>query len=491
MLLLGIDLGTSFIKVSVIDSISQSCIASVQYPEKEVSIVSIQSGWAEQSPDQWWFDIKQAIINLNKTRKYNPNDIKAIGISYQMHGLVLIDKKGNVLRDSIIWCDSRAVSYGAKAEEKIGKEKCYTHLLNAPGNFTASKLAWVKENEPSIYDDIYKVLLPGDFISYRMTNELSTTPSALSEGVFWDFKKNNISIDILNYFDFDKSIFPEIKDVFSNHGQLSNDVALELNLNPQIPITYKAGDQPNNAFSLNVIEHGEFAATAGTSGVIYGIINTLNGEINAKINRFAHVNHDKDSVRIGTLLCVNGAGIMNKYIKQKFGSDLSYHTFDDLAATVTPGSNGLHILPFGNGAERIFDNRTIGAHIENLDLNKHESPHFFRAVQEGVAFSFKYGFEHMCSSNFFPIKIKAAKSNMFKSPVFKEAFVNLIGVSLEIYDTDGSIGAAKGSGVIIGAYSSPLDACTIQKPIEKIFPTKETLYNELYNDWLISLKKHI
>ena len=491
MLLLGIDLGTSFIKVSVIDAISQSSIASVQYPDSEVPIISSKPGWAEQSPDQWWFDIKQAILKLNNTKKFNPRAIKGIGITYQMHGLVLIDKKGCTLRNSILWCDSRAVSYGNDAAKKLGNSICASRLLNEPGNFTAAKLAWVKENEPTIYDSIYKILLPGDFISFRMTNQISTTPSALSEGIFWDFEAHTISRDVLNHFGFDQTLFPDVKDVFDNHGYLLSEVANELGLNAHIPITYKAGDQPNNAFSLNVLEHGDFAATAGTSGVIYGVMGALEKTLNPKVNRFAHVNHSNNSTSIGSLLCINGAGIMNRYVKQNFGSNITYSEFDKSASAIPSGSEGLHIFPFGNGVERMFENRMIGAHIDNLDLNIHTSAHLFRAVQEGIAFSFKYGFEHMCSNQFLPNRIKVAKGNMFLSPVFIESFVNTIGIPVEIYDVDGSAGAAKGAGVEIGAYSSPQEACSIQKTIETIFPTNVEVYTDLYNNWLCSLRRHI
>lgn len=491
MLLLGIDLGTSFIKVSVIDTDSQSCIASTQYPDTESSILSYQKGWAEQSPDQWWSDVKQAILKLNSSGKYNSRDIKAIGLTYQMHGLVLIDEEGSSLRNSIIWCDSRSISYGNKAFEEIGSNYCCSNLLNSPGNFTAAKLAWVKENEPYVYKKVYKVLLPGDFIGYRLTNQLTTTPAALSEGIFWDFPLHSISDHILKYFDFDTTLFPAVQDVFSNHGVLSNRVASELNLSPGIPLAYKAGDQPNNAFSLNVLEPGEFAATAGTSGVLYGVMNSLPSVCDSSVNHFAHVNHDANTTRIGALLCINGAGIMTRYIKQLITPQLDYVDFDKLAASIEVGSNGLHIFPFGNGAERMFSNRLINAQIENLDLNKHTAAHFCRAVQEGVAYSFKYGFDKMLLNGIRPSRIMAAKANMFLSPVFIDCFVNTIGVPLDLFDVDGSVGAAKGAGVVVGAFSSPNEACALQDAVATIYPSSVSPHQELYHQWLTTLSKHL
>jgi len=491
MLLLGIDIGTSSIKVTVIEADSQNIIASAQYPETEAEIISLQKGWAEQSPVQWWNDVQVAIKKVNASDKYNPSDIGAIGIAYQMHGLVLIDKQGQVLRDSIIWCDSRAVPYGEAAYAAIGKEKCLTHLLNSPGNFTAAKLAWVKENEPNVFDQIDKILLPGDYISYRLTGQITTSASSLSEGIFWDFKTNSLSKDVLAYFGFSEQLFPTIQDVFSEHGLLSKQVADTIGLKEGIPVTYKAGDQPNNALSLNVLNDGEFAATAGTSGVIYGVSNHLVYDNETRINSFAHVNHNNAKTRTGVLLCINGTGIMNRYVKQLAGSDLSYFEMNEQASKVKVGSDGLHILPFGNGAERIFNNKIVGAHFEHIDLNKHNKAHFFRAAQEGIAFAFKFGFDIMKSNGMNPTMIRAGKANMFLSNIFTDAFVNVIGVPVELYEGDGSAGAAKGAGIGVGFYASAEEACSIQKSIGVIEPTNISMYQDLYHEWNQTLSKHI
>ncbi len=491
MLLLGIDVGTSSIKVSVIEAATQRVIASAQYPETESEIISLQSGWAEQSPDQWWSDVQAAIKKSNATGKYDPKDICAIGIAYQMHGLVLIDKEGNSLRNSIIWCDSRAVPYGEAAYHAIGKEKCLEHLLNSPGNFTAAKLAWVKEHEPEVYNKIDKILLPGDFIAFRLTDTTTTSASALSEGIFWDFTTNAISKDVLDYFGFDEKIFPTIQEVFSDHGKVSKKVSADLGLKEGIPVTYKAGDQPNNALSLNVLNAGEFAATAGTSGVIYGVADQLLFDNETRINSFTHVNHTANKTRTGVLLCINGTGIMNRYVKQLAGTQLSYATFDQQASSIKAGSEGLHILPFGNGAERIFNNKIVGAHFENIDLNKHAAPHFFRAAQEGIAFAFKYGFDIMQSNGMKPTMIRAGKANMFLSNVFTEALVNVIGVPIELYEADGSAGAAKGAGIGVKFYASAEEACDIKKSMGIIEPSNISLYQELYEQWQQTLNRHI
>lgn len=507
MLLLGIDLGTSSVKVSVLDAATQKCIASVQYPETEAEIISPKPGQAEQSPDGWWENVKQAILKCNATRLYSPLDIAAIGIAYQMHGLVLVDKEQHVLRNSIIWCDSRAVDIGEEAFSNIGPEKCLYRLLNSPGNFTASKMAWVKENEPAVYKKVNKLMLPGDFIAMKLTGTVTTTASALSEGIFWDFRSNSISNDVLNCFGFEHSLFPALNPLFSSHGLLKDTVASRLSLKPGIPVSYKAGDQLNNALSLNVLQPGEVAATAGTSGVIYGVSDQLEYDRQSRINSFAHVNHMAPStlsqtpvisgeraggdVRIGILLCINGAGIFNRWVKNLVGANRSYSDLNNAAAAIAPGANDLMALPFGNGAERMLNNQVVGAHFQNLDFNTHTEAHLVRAAQEGVAFAFRYGLDIMRENGMNPSVIRAGKTNLFLSDVFTSAFVNSTGVAIEFYDGDGSYGAALGAGIGAGIYKEPSVAFQNRKPTGIMQPGINNTYEELYQEWKKFLQEKI
>lgn len=491
MLLLGIDIGTSSIKVSVVNAQTQVCIAAANYPETESPVIAKQDGWAEQSPPMWWEHVQQAILKVHATKKYNPADIGAIGIAYQMHGLVCVDKEQQVLRNSIIWCDSRAVEIGNNAFEKIGEEKCLSHLLNSPGNFTASKLAWVQQHEPGIYASIDKVMLPGDFIAMKLTGAITSSISALSEGVFWDFKTNSLSEDVFGHYKFDKKIIPAILPVFSEHGKLTETVAGLLSLTKGIPVTYKAGDQPNNALSLNVLQPGEVAATAGTSGVIYGVSDQLAYDKASRVNTFAHVNYAEDKKRLGVLLCINGTGILNRWIKNIAGADKTYQQINDAAALINAGSEGLMILPFGNGAERMLNNKTVQAHIHNIDLNKHGDAHLFRAAQEGIAFAFRYGLDIMRQNGMHPTVIRAGSANMFLSEVFTESFVNTLNVPVELYNCDGSVGAAIGAGIGAGVYKSESEAFHNFQPLSLVEPTKHEIYDELYGKWKGLLKQQI
>jgi xylulokinase len=509
MLLLGLDIGTSSVKASVMDAQTQQCIASAQYPDTESRITSLQPGWAEQSPEMWWQHVQAAIQKLHSLKKYNPADIGAVGIAYQMHGLVITDEKKQVLRDSIIWCDSRAVDIGNKAFDAIGREKSLEHLLNSPGNFTASKLAWVKQNEPAIYSKVNKLMLPGDFIAMKMTGDITTSVSALSEGVFWDFKQSELSKDVFTHFGLDTSFIPEIKNVFADHGRISKQASNALSLMENIPVTYKAGDQPNNALSLNVLNPGEVAATAGTSGVIYAVSDQLVYDKESRVNSFAHVNYTAPSpleqssetkigsearggeVRVGVLLNINGTGILNRWIKNITGDQLSYQQINQQASSVKPGSDGLTMLPFGNGAERMLNNKTVNAHIHHINFNIHRSAHLYRAAQEGIAFAFRYGLDIMRGNGINPGIIRAGKANMFLSEVFLESFVNATGVAVELYNGDGSVGAAIGAGIGAGVYSSAKEAFRHFKPITKKEPQKTDLYDQLYKQWKTVLLKQL
>ncbi len=491
MLLLGIDVGTSSVKVSVVDASTQHCIVSAQYPETETDIISLQPGWAEQSPEMWWSHTITAIQKLNATNKFESKDVAAIGIAYQMHGLVVVDNHQKVLRNSIIWCDSRAVEIGEDAFKAIGEDICSSCLLNSPGNFTASKLGWVKNNEPKIYKEIDKIMLPGDFIAMKLTGDITTTSSALSEGILFDFKKDGISNDVMNHFGFADSLLPELKSLFSSHGKLLPEIAKQLSLKKTIPVTYKAGDQLNNALSLNVLKPGEVAATAGTSGVIYAVTDQLFNDKFSRVNAFAHVNHTAGHRRLGVLLCINGTGIMNSWIKKVCAGNYSYQEMDKLAAEIKPGSEGLFVLPFGNGAERMLQNKIIGAHINNIDLNIHTKAHIYRAVQEGIAFAFRYGLDIMRENGLQPAIIRAGKSNLFLSDVFVQSFVNATGVPVELYSNDGSVGAALGAGIGAGIYQTYDEAFSQFKPLKKVEPDKAELYDKLYGDWKKLLKKYL
>jgi xylulokinase len=490
MLLLGVDLGSSSVKASVINGESGKCLASAFYPEEEMRIISLKPGWAEQEPEVWWQNLKAAIADCNNQLGSKKNEIGAIGISYQMHGLVIVDNNLNVLRPSIIWCDSRAVDYGAKALKSIGSEYCLSHLLNSPGNFTASKLAWVKDNEPDTFRKIQKIMLPGDYIALRLTGTAGTTFTGLSEGMFWDISENTVSGKLMDYYGFDKGLLPKPSPSFAIHGNLRQTAASELGLPEGIPVSYKAGDQPNNALSLNVLNPGEVAATAGTSGVIYGVTDKKKYDPLSRVNTFVHVNHSQSETRLGVLLCINGTGILNSWIRRIAGAGISYDEMNALAGKISPGSDGLVMLPFGNGAERMLGNKNPGAQIAGLNFNMHTNAHLYRSAQEGIAFSFRYGLDIMKETGIDPSVVRAGFANMFLSPVFREALSCLTGSEIHLYNTDGSIGAARGAGIGCGYYRTVKEAFAGLETVGHTKPDnlKTDVYNEAYMKWKDYLK---
>ena len=490
MYLLGYDVGSSSVKASLVDVESGECVASAFYPKHENTIISRKAGWAEQDPQSWWDNLKLATSDvLGQAR---PDKVAAIGISYQMHGLVCVDKDGNLLRDSIIWCDSRAIPYGDAAFKALGEEKCLGHLLNSPGNFTAAKLAWVKENEPEVFYRIDKIMLPGDYIAFRMTGDACTTVGGLSEGMFWDFKENRPASFLMDWFGFEERIIPRIVPTFSEQGRLNASAAAELGLEKGIPVTYRAGDQPNNALSLNVFNPGDIAATAGTSGVVYGVSGKVDYDPESRVNTFAHVNHSKDDPRLGILLCINGTGIANAWVRRNFvPQGVMYDEMNRMAAEIPIGSEGVGVLPFGNGAERMLGNRETGCTMFGLNFNIHTWKHLVRAVQEGIVFSFKYGIDIMEGMGTRVGIIHAGLANMFLSPIFRETLAGVTGSTIELFDTDGAAGAARGAGIGAGIYKDNNEAFASLKRLAVVEPKDGQRYAEAYGLWKAELLKTI
>ncbi len=488
---IGFDLGSSSIKVAIVDALTGENILSIHEPKHEMSILSEQSDWAEQDPNNWWKYLCEGTKRIIRESKLDPSKIGAIGISYQMHGLVVVDKEGDPLRNAIIWCDSRAVEIGNKAFQELSPERCSKLLLNSPANFTASKLKWVKDNEPELYDKIHKFMLPGDFIAYKLTGDIVTTKNGLSEGIFWDYQSDTVADWLLDYFDFDARLVPNIVENFTPQGIVSKKASEETGLPEGIPITYRAGDQPNNALSLNVFNDGEVAATGGTSGVIYAVSNNKTSKEANRINHFAHVNYSKENPTIGKLLCINGAGIMYRWLRNQSSAE-SYETMNRKASKVAIGSDGLVILPFGNGAERMLNNTNVGTQFCNINLNQHNKEHLYRAALEGIAFSFAYGMEILENDHAKIKVIRAGNDNLFRSEIFSKTLATLIGYEIEIYNTTGAIGAARAAGLTdknferFGKNITDNDHVMTFKPIEN-----SSLYLDAYNNWKKELYKQI
>ncbi|RPD93400.1 carbohydrate kinase [Aureibaculum marinum] len=491
MYYLGLDIGSSSIKAALVDIITGKSIGVVHEPEKEMGMLSVKNGWAEQNPDDWWQHICNAILKLKKKYAISKTEIKGIGISYQMHGLVVVDNNGQPLRDAIIWCDSRAVEIGNEAFQTIGEEKCISHVLNSPANFTASKLKWVKDNEPELYAKTYKFMLPGDYIAYKFSNKINTTISGLSEGIFWDFKNDTIAEFLLDYYKIDKNKIPAIVDTFGLQSVVDKNGASQSGLAEGTPIMYRAGDQPNNALTLNVFNPGEVAATGGTSGVFYAVTDNLSGKESTRVNNFAHVNYTKLEPRIGKLLNINGAGIQYRWLLNNLDVS-SYEQMNNLASEIPVGSEGVCILPFGNGAERMLNNIDLGTSLFNINLNNHHKGHLCRAALEGIAFSFVYGMEILISDGIKPKVIRTGNDNLFRSEIFATTVATLIGQEIEIYNTTGAIGAARAAGISNEGFAKHGKMIMDNDYIKTIVPSNNKKpYLKAYNCWTKELKNKL
>ncbi len=489
--LVGFDVGSSSVKAALVDAETRECVRSTFFPRVEMDTVSRQKGWAEQSPEVWWDNLVHACHRLLERAEVDRNEIEAIGVSYQMHGLVLVDKDQHVLRPAIIWSDSRAVGIGAEAFHKIGPEKCLEHLLNSPGNFTLSKLKWVYDNEPQVFDRVHKFMLPGDYVNMKLTGELNTTVSGLSEAILWDFRQNQLADFVLDHFGFDYSLVPDVVPTFGEQGLLSDEAARQLGLPSKIPVTYRAGDQPNNALSLNVTEPGEVAATGGTSGVVYAITDQLAYDHGSRVNSFAHVNHDLEQTRIGVLLCINGAGSQYSFMKNQVARDgTTYEDMERLISSVPISSEGLRVLPYGNGAERVLNNQEIGSHIINLQFNRHGRAHLYRAAIEGIAFSFNYGLEVLREMGIPLDLIRVGNDNLFQSEVFSNTVAMLSNCQIEVVGTSGAAGAALAAGYGTGLYSTLKEAVDKQRVVKRHFPdVNNGEYVRAYEIWKGDLEK--
>lgn len=488
-LLLGLDVGSSSVKACLLDADTGVALASCQSPDTELPILAPQPGWAEQDPETWWEHALKATQKTFAKAGVAGDGVKAVGISYQMHGLVCLDKDGKVLRPSIIWCDSRAVEIGEAAFEAIGSDTCLQRLLNSPGNFTASKLAWVKANQPDIYAQIHKIMLPGDYLAYRLTGEINTTASGLSEGVMWDFQDGAPAKLVLEHYGISENLLPEIVGTFADQGSVSPAAAQALGIPAGTPVAYRGGDQPNNALSLNVLEPGEIAATAGTSGVVYGVTDQAAYDPQSRVNTFVHVNHQADAPRYGVLLCVNGTGILNSWLKREVStvgdSTLDYPEMNALADQVAIGSDGLVMLPYGNGAERTLGNKYPGGAMLGIDFNNHSRGHYLRAAQEGIVFALQYGLEVMQTCGVSINTVRAGHANMFLSSIFRDTFASISGATVELYETDGSQGAARGAGIGAGIYPDPKTAFSslAQKATIEPDTANAQAYADAYGKW--------
>jgi len=495
--LLGLDIGSSSVKACLLDIATGKAVANATSPDTEIPIQALQEGWAEQNPELWWKEVINATRKIAKIMKINLLPVRAIGLSYQEHGLVALDNQGSLVRPAIIWCDSRAVEIGNRALAEIGTKTCFSRYLNSPGNFTASKLAWVKANEPNNYRRISKIMLPGDYIAMKLTGAINTTIPGLSEGILFDYSTQGVAHPLLTYFGFDESILPEIIPTFGDQGRITAEASDDLGLTPGATLTFRAGDQHANAFGLRVLNPGEAAANAGTSGVVLAVWERPIYDVHSRVNTFVHVNHSPEKARYSVVMCVNGMGSLYSWLRRLLTDNkskpLSYQALNAVSEKISIGSDGVTILPYGNGAERTLNNQNIGASIHGLNFNLHNKGHLLRAGLEGAAFAMANGCEVMNEMGLNITKIRCANSNLFQSSVFSETFATVIGCTIESIATDGAQGAARGAGVGVGCFKDQEEALAMVGTNGIYSPEKRNTASimDSYQRWKLTLIREL
>lgn len=472
MAFLGIDVGTSSVKVSIVGEDGVILASATAPASSERAINSPNPNWAEQNPEDWWEDAQQAILNLPLEARLQ---VEAIGIAYQMHGLVLVDSQFQPVRPSIIWCDGRNIQESQILAESLGLDALENRLLNKPGTLTLAKLAWVAEHEPETLAKAHTFGLPGDFIAYKLTGEWSTTKSGYSEMVGWDF---GASIPFEEGFRKAgwKLPLPEARPNLEEGAPIQKVIAEKLGLPPSARVTYRAGDQPNNAFGLGVLQQGETAISAGTSGVLYGIGDSSPG-LHEGINRFLHVNS-----QIGVLMCLNGVGSALAFARRTWFQNQSYEALSELASQANP-ENCPYFFPFGNGAERILSERAFSGFTE-LDFNRHNLPELARSVFEGIAFAYRLGSEKMEKAGCLSKVVNGTESGLLKSSFFAQLLANELQVELILSEGDGSTAAARGAALGIKKIL-PKPA-----PLKRYLPTSPANH-ERFSHWHKILEKFL
>ena len=316
---------------------------------------------------------------------------------------------------------------------------------------------------------------------------MTTTKTGLSEGMLWDYKNNSVADFLLKYYEIDSSLIPKIVPTFGFQCKLNKKGSSECGLLEDIPIYYRAGDQPNNALSLNVLNPGEIAATAGTSGVVFAVTDNVKTNESERINNFLHVNIN-NSISLGKLLCINGAGIQYAKLKNELNIN-SYDEMNKLSSVVEVGSKQLTYLPFGNGSERMLNNINVGSKMLNFDINIHKKEHVIRATLEGIAFAFVYGMQILINDGVKPKVIRAGNDNLFKSKVFGETISTLINTDIEIYETTGAFGAARAVDLRNRDFNK-FENNIIENDFLRTFSPQPNLndYKNAYNLWVEKLE---
>lgn len=474
--LLGVDISTTGAKALLIDPAGQ-VIASATSP---LTLQIPNPLWSEQDPEQWWQGIKNSIRQVLVESQVDPASVVAVGLTGQMHGLVMLDESGLVLRPAILWNDQRTGSQCDRIRERIGLKR----LIQTTGNdaltgFTAPKILWVQENEPHIFTRTRHILLPKDFIRYQLTGEYGMDKAGGSGTILFDLCARTWSEELLEDLDLPPEWFPPTYEGPQVSGQISQLASAQTGLRAGTPVVGGAGDQAAQATGVGAVEPGKIALTLGTSGVVFAPTESALIEPHGRLHAFCHALPGRWHF-MGVML--SAAGSLQWY-RDTIAPEMSFDALVDEAARITPGSEGLLFLPYLTGERTPHpDPYARGAWV-GLTV-RHERAHMTRSILEGVAFGLKDCFELIRKAGQGDIDQVRVSGGGAKSRLWKQILADVLGVELvTVNTTEGAaFGAALLAGVGAGLYSSVPEACQqMIKITGSTFPSGEgEAYQEYY-----------
>lgn len=484
--LIGIDLGTSGVKTVLFDESGKPVASStVEYPLYQPNL-----GWAEQDPEDWWKGTCESINNVMLKSGVNKQDVKGVGLSGQMHGAVLLDKNDKVLRKAIIWCDQRSAAECDQITQLVGKERLIEITANpALTGFTASKVMWVKNNEPQIFEKIAKILLPKDYIRLRLTGEYATEVSDASGMQFMNIAQRKWSSEVLGKLEISESMLGKMYESQEVTGKVTASAAAITGLNEGTIVVGGAGDQAAGAVGNGIVKPGVVSSTIGTSGVVFAYTDKLTIDPLGRVHTFCHAVPNTYHIMGVT----QGAGLSLKWFRDNFcmeelmTAELSnidvYKLLDAEAENITPCSDGLVYLPYLMGERTPHLDPDARGVFFGLTA-KHTKPHFVRSIMEGVTYSLRDCLEIIRGMGVEVSEVRASGGGG-KSKIWRQMQADVFGTNINrIFSDEGpALGVAILAGVGAGIYDSVPQACSnVIKVKDSLPPISENIkkYDDFY-----------
>ncbi|MBL7140937.1 MAG: xylulokinase [Planctomycetes bacterium] len=499
--LLGIDIGTSGTKTLLVDPAGRIAAAvTVEYPA-----YAPRPAWSEQDPEDWWQATVTSIRQVLKKARAKAADVTGLGLSGQMHGSVFLDKSGKVLRRAILWNDQRTGAECDAITQAAGGRRALIRMVSNPAltGFTAPKILWVRKHEPRLYDRTTKILLPKDYVRYRLTGEFATEVSDASGTLLLDVKRRRWSTKLLGLLQIDRALLPEVYESQEVSGRLTAAAARATGLAVGTPVVGGGGDQAAGAVGNGIVRRGVISATLGTSGVVFAHADHVETDPEGRVHTFCHAVEGKWHV-MGVVLAAGGSlqwfrntlcqDLVRKAKREKVDP---YELITAEAAAVPPGSDGLYFLPYLTGERTPHADPNARAAWIGLS-NMHTRAHMARAVLEGATYAMRDCLEIIQGMGV-PVKEirvagggarsrfwRALQADIYKQPVWT--------VSSE---EGPAYGVALLAGVGTGVWSSVPEACdaTIQtrqatrptrarvRRYDVLYPEYGQLYRSLKDDF--------